>query len=327
MRLFITGGSGFIGTNVVDFYRQRPGTTILNYDIQSPLRSEHADLHHQGDIMDAAGLGRALQAFKPTHVLHLAARTDCVEDVDLATEYAVNIEGTQHVLDAVATYDRVERLIVTSSQYVCGPGHVPQNMEDYGPATVYGRSKVLTETKTRAADPPAVWTLVRPTNVWGPWHLRYQREAWRVMGRGLYLHPGGAPVVRCYAYVGTVVHYIDRIFSSPPADVHRQTFYLSDPPADIYDWANGFHRALTGKNARRVPRWILKSIGACGNLLGFCHLSFPLTLSRYRSMTSAYPTPVEQTYDVLGLPGTDLAAGIEETVSWLLQTETAALRD
>ncbi len=317
MRLLITGGSGFIGTNVVDFYQARADVRILNYDIQLPLKPEHAAWHREGDIMDAGALNRVFSDFMPTHVLHLAARTDCVEGVDLETEYAANIQGTQNVLDAVTAYGRVERMIVTSSQYVCGPGCIPLNMEDYGPATVYGQSKVLTETKTRASDPPGVWTIVRPTNVWGPWHLRYQREAWRVIKRGIYLHPGGKPVVRCYVYVGNVVRYIDRIFLSPVAAVHRETFYLSDPSADIYEWANGFHRQLTGKDARRVPRWLLRSIACCGDILALFRISFPLTLSRYHSMTSDYPTPVEQTYDVLGSPAISLDAGITETVSWL----------
>ena len=106
----------------------------------------------------------------------------------------------------------VERVIITSSQFVCAPGRLPENDTDYFPETVYGQSKVVTEKLTREANLPCCWTIIRPTNIWGPWHMRYRREFWRVVERGLYVHPGREPVIRCYGYVKNVAHQIRKIF-------------------------------------------------------------------------------------------------------------------
>lgn len=73
----------------------------------------------------------------------------------------------RHELDVIKATPSVERVIITSSQFVCGPGYIPKHDEDFAPVTVYGQSKVLTEQLTRQAGLRCVWTIVRPTNIWG----------------------------------------------------------------------------------------------------------------------------------------------------------------
>ncbi len=53
MKIFITGGSGFIGTNAIDAFAAL-GWTILNYSTDAPLKKEQAPFWRQGDILDAA---------------------------------------------------------------------------------------------------------------------------------------------------------------------------------------------------------------------------------------------------------------------------------
>jgi len=207
--------------------------------------------------------------------------------------------------------------VIVSTQYVCGPGRQPENDEEYFPHTVYGQSKVITEQLTRKADLSCVWTLVRPTNVWGPWHLRYQREAWRVIQKGLYLHPAGKPVVRSYGYVGNIVWQMEQILNAPVGQVDRQTFYVGDRPIDIYEWVDAFSMALRNQHARKVPRFILRMIGLAGDALGWVGIKFPLTSSRVTSMTQDYLTSMDKTFEAFGEPPCSLQAGVSETVQWL----------
>ena len=200
MRILITGASGFIGTNAIEEF-VRAGNTILNYSLHPPLNAEQASHWRAGDILDAKATTAVFREFQPDHVLHLAARTDCDEKTTVETGYRVNTEGTQNVLDAIRATPSVERSIITSTQFVCAPGRLPKSDTDYFPETVYGQSKVITEKLTRDANLASCWTIIRPTNVWGPWHMRYRREFWRVLERGLYVHPGHQPVIRTYAYV------------------------------------------------------------------------------------------------------------------------------
>ena len=150
MKILITGGSGFIGTNLVDAFAQDT-VSIFNYSNQPPLDSAQARFWRQGDILDAPALRTAFEGFQPDCVIHLAARADCDESTTVETGYPVNTTGTKNVLDAIRITPSVKRAIITSTQFVCGPGRLPQNDEDYFPETVYGHSKVITERLTRDA--------------------------------------------------------------------------------------------------------------------------------------------------------------------------------
>jgi GlcNAc-P-P-Und epimerase len=317
MKILITGGSGFIGTNVIDAFA-RDGWRILNYSIDPPLKSDHAPFWRRGDILDAPVLRSTFHEFQAELVLHLAARTECDENTTVETGYRVNTEGTRNVLDAIRTTPSIKRAIITSSQFVCAPGRLPKSDADYFPETVYGESKVITEQLTRETDLPICWTIIRPTNIWGPWHMRYRREFWRVLQRGLYTHPGHEPVIRSYGYVKNVVHQIQRVFQADVDPVCGKTFYLGDRPINLYDWTNGFSRALTGHDVRIVPRSWLRFVALLGDIpTWLTGKAFLINSSRFRSMTTNYETPMGRTFELFGENPYKLEDGIQETVEWL----------
>lgn len=317
MRILITGGSGFIGTNFIDEI-SREANTILNYSLHPPLKAEHKQYWRAGDILDPAATTAAFQEFQPDEVLHLAARAECDEKTTVENGYRANTEGTRNILEAIRTTPSVQRVIITSSQFVCAPGRLPKNDTDYFPETVYGESKVITEKLTREANLSACWTIIRPTNIWGPWHMRYRREFWRVVERGLYVHPGHQPVIRCYGYVKNVGHQIQRIFAAPCELVHGQTLYLGDRPINLYDWVDGFSRALTGRNVRIVPRSLLQFLALLGDIpTRLTGKAFLINSSRFHSMTTDYQTPMDRTFDLFGENPYKLEDGIQETVEWL----------
>jgi nucleoside-diphosphate-sugar epimerase len=317
MRLLITGAAGFIGTNAVEWFR-RETQQMLCLDRHPARVPDHRAWAVALDLKEKERLAQVVREFAPTHVLHLAARADCVETTTVKEGYRDNTDGTSNFLEAVASCPSIQRAVITSSQYVCGPGYSPKSDEDYSPATVYGASKVITERLTRAANLPFCWTLIRPTNVWGPWHARYEREFWQVARRGLYFHPGGAPVRRAYAYVGNVLAQITKIFALPQSDVHRRTFYLGDETADIWDWAAGFCRALHGRTPPRIPRSALRIMGIAGDAISILTgRRFYIDSSRVKSMTTDYPIDMSETLRLLGQGPFSLAQGIAETTRWL----------
>jgi nucleoside-diphosphate-sugar epimerase len=198
-----------------------------------------------------------------------------------------------------------------------GPGRLPEHDEDFGPHTIYGESKVLTEKVVRQANLSCSWTMIRPTNIWGRWHPRYPSEFWRVLKQGRYLHPGGPRVTRCYGYVGTVVDQVLTILDRDDGSLNRKTFYVGDPPIDLYDWTNEFSLQLTGKPVRVVPRPLLKALALLGDLVVKLGGKFPIFSSRLRSMTENYVTPMDPTFAALGHPRFSLEQGVRETVAWL----------
>jgi GlcNAc-P-P-Und epimerase len=319
MKILITGGSGFIGTNTVDYFLAS-GAEILNLDANPPLDAKHTGSWKRVDILELNALQSAFSEFQPDAVIHLAARAECDETTTVQAGYRMNTEGTRNVLEAIRKTRSVQRVIIISSQFVCGPDHPPQHDEDFHPVTVYGQSKVITEELTRAANLGCCWTIVRPTNIWGPWHQRYTKEFWKVAAKGWYVHPGGRPVMRCYGYVGNLVAHLDAILHADDVSVCGKVFYLSDPASDIYQWANAFCLGLRSQPARRVPRPILRLLGIAGDVISkVTGKPFYITSGRVNSMTSDYLVPgaIEKTISVLGAPRHSLDEGVTTTLDWL----------
>lgn len=313
--MLLTGASGFIGTNLTDLLLAC-GAEVVNADIRPPLSSAHRSRWRRCDV-DVEEEIRVLTAQVDPHVvIHLAARTDTASDA--VADYAVNHTGTVHTAKALASAPSAERFVLVSSQFVLGPG-IPFGSEtDYAPHTAYGQSKVEAERWLRGHPPAITWTIVRPTNVWGPWHLRYQREFWRVLRSGIYLHPSSPDPIRSYGYVGSVCMQVLAVLQADEADVHGRALYLGDEPVRLSTWVDAFSGALRGGPARRVPGPAMAAIAKAGDVARVLRLPAPLDSGRFRSMTEDYPTPMDRTAEALGrLPVVTLSQGVDETVRWL----------
>lgn len=325
-KILITGGSGFIGTNLIGRMLAED-YILLNIDKSPPLNPDHQGLWRRQDILDRNGLFSIFSDFMPDAVIDLAARADCDENTTVEEGYQGNIDGAANIIEATKKYSSVARVIFTSTQYVKRPGPLPRNAEDYDPHTVYGESKIKMEKLIRSSDIPCAWTIIRPTNVWGPWHMRYRAQFLKILKMGLYFHPGSRCCVKSYAYVGNVAEQILAILDAPEAAIDRKTFYVGDEPLALIDWVNAFSREINGKNVKVVPNAVVYTLARAGDIISkVSGKSFPITTSRYNSMIEDYLTPMNDTFKVLGKPRLSLDEGVKETVKWLAEFDKLQAR-
>lgn len=318
MKIMVTGGSGFIGTNVVDYYINK-GDEVLNIDIKAPKTQSAQTCWASCDITDIEALRSAVVPFAPDCIVHLAARTDL--DGKTVEDYAANTTGVENILKVAAELSGLKKILITSSMLVCHTGYLPKDQYDYAPSTRYGESKVITEKLTWEHKPASDWAILRPTSMWGPWFDVPYRNFFDTVKSGMYFHIGRKSCTKTYGYIENAVYQIDKILTTPTTDESNKVFYLGDRPAIfIEEWANQIAGEL-GKKVRRMPLWLLRMAGWFGDVVALVGVHFPMTSFRLKNMTTDNICPLDNTYAIAPNPPVDRLTGIKRTLEWMESNE------
>jgi nucleoside-diphosphate-sugar epimerase len=167
-RVLITGGSGFLGINLVR-YLLPLGYRIISYDLVPFAYPEVAAIEAiQGDIRDRGRLRGAMSGVDV--VVHAAAALPLYTPEEIRT---TDVDGTENVL-ALAQEAGVEQVIMISSTAVYGvPDHHPLCESDQlvgvGP---YGAAKIEAERRCQAhRDLGLCVPIIRPKSFVGPERL------------------------------------------------------------------------------------------------------------------------------------------------------------
>lgn len=313
-RILVTGGSGFIGTNLVAAYR-KAGVTVFNADLRPPRNGADRDVWRATDLTKRDQVDRLFSTWRPTHVFHLGARTDLLGKT--LADYAANIKGVSTMLGASRATASVERLVVASSRMVCHIGYRPLHDTDFCPSTLYGASKVETERLVRDAD-DLPWTMARPTSIWGPWFDVPYRDFFINVSQGRYLHPRGQRIPKHFGYVGNTVWQLHRLMTGPDKGVLHRIFYLADdPPIEVSDLGRRISVELGRRPPREVPITFMRSIARAGDLLELAGGKAPITTFRLDNLMTPMLYDLEAIKALTGpLPFT-LETSVPDTVQWL----------
>lgn len=156
MKTLVTGGAGFIGSNLVDALVERGDEVVVLDDLSSGKRSnlERAIAAGStlmvGNVSDKAAVDAAFDAHSPDQVFHLAAQIDVRRSVsDPVYDLHVNVGGTINLLEA-ATRSGTRRFILASTGgaiYGEGEGRdLPlSERAERRPDAPYGQSKLAAE--------------------------------------------------------------------------------------------------------------------------------------------------------------------------------------
>lgn len=170
MRVLVTGGNGFVGKHASAALRAR-GHDVVGAGF-APSANDANTLAL--DVRDFAAVKDVVARVRPDAVLHLAAIAFVPQAKDDPSgAFAINAQGTLHVLAALAAQAKDARCVVVSSAEVYGrvdEAEMPlSERRAPKPVTVYGASKAAAEHLARAyaADGLDVRVL-RPFNHVGP---------------------------------------------------------------------------------------------------------------------------------------------------------------
>jgi nucleoside-diphosphate-sugar epimerase len=314
-RIFLTGGSGFIGAEIVRLATAQ-GHCVQNLDLARPRHDAQAPFWVAGDVRDATRLGALVGAFAPDIVIHLASDTD-VQGTRIE-QFTSTIAGTRAVLAAVGAAPGVRRFVHISTQFVVRPGVIPQGEAHFEPYTVYGEAKAQSERLVRQADLRCDWLIVRPTIIWGPGHAAFAANIFKYIATRAYLHPAApAPILRAFGYVTNTAAQILTLALLPDRAAPQRVFYAGDATIDYDRWVDAFSLALTGKAARRIPLWLLHGLAALGDWGKAIGLRAPIDRGRAFRMTTSSAIDLSATLAITGEPEIGFDRAIEATVAWL----------
>jgi nucleoside-diphosphate-sugar epimerase len=154
MRVLITGGGGFLGKKLAARLLERgelQGRAIERLVLFDVGHAEGlpADPRLELRTGDITRPGVVLDLLRPGYdaVYHLAAVVSGAAEADVDLGYAVNLDGTKHLLEAVRAFAAKPRLVFASSIAVFG-GTLPEVLGDdtpLTPQTSYGAQKAIGE--------------------------------------------------------------------------------------------------------------------------------------------------------------------------------------
>jgi UDP-glucose 4-epimerase len=156
MRTLVTGGAGFIGSNLVDGLLGRGDEVTVVDDLSTGRRENLEAALAAGarlvelDIRDGATLTELLVAERPQLVFHLAAQIDVRRSVaDPAFDASINVGGTANVLEAALRAGAGRVVFTSTGGAIYGEGEdqeLPLGEEaPIAPLSPYGQSKFSAE--------------------------------------------------------------------------------------------------------------------------------------------------------------------------------------
>ncbi len=324
MIAFVTGGTGFIGSLLIEQLVQHDWevyclirkSSSLKWLQKLPVQLVHGDLFAEESL--APTLAQA------THVFHLAGVTKALT----AAEYfRSNGEAVRALLQACARHTKIlERFVFVSSIAAAGPshdGHLVREEEPPQPISVYGRSKLEGELACAEFARKLPITIARPPIVYGP-RDRDVYEYFKQVQLGLRLRPGWKDRHYSLIHVQDLVLGLIALAQHPKAV--GETYFITNPePVEWTKLGLAIAQAMQKKTVQvTVPVFVTSVVAALSELVAqIIRKPALLNFDKVREMREPnWVFSGEKARDQLGFTTTlSLEEGLRQTVEWYRENE------
>ncbi len=316
MKAFVTGGTGFIGSHLVDTLLQNDGMEVrcLVRSNEKWLKGKPYELV-KGDLHDLTILKESL---KGVDVLYHNAGV--VKARDSRDFERANVEATENIIRVARKCD-VPKIVILSSLAAVGPsdGQILNESSPMKPVSRYGLSKMrMEEMIHRIGCEADSITILRPAAVYGP------REEdiytfFKTASRGFCPMIGDG-----YTNEVSLVHVNDVVSAIIAAGTYEHrgidTFFIGSERG--YTWneirdatALALGRKLT---TIRIPPGIVRNVGSLMEDIGGLFGNYPvINRDKANELVKEWNCSVDKAVRLLGFrQHVGLQTGIEQTITW-----------
>ncbi|MBF1436574.1 MAG: NAD-dependent epimerase/dehydratase family protein [Prevotella micans] len=321
-KILITGGSGFIGSFIVEEALNR------NMETWVAVRSSSSRKFLQDtrirlielDFSSEENLRKQLAGHKFDYVVHAAGVTKCLDKNDF---FRMNTNGTANLVNVLSEPDRMpRRMVFLSSLSIFGAIREQQPYRDIEPTdqpkpnTAYGESKLKAERIVTESGIPSV--ILRPTGVYGPREKDYFLMAKSIKGH-VDFAVGYKQQDITFVYVKDVVQ---AVFLALDRGKPGSAYFLTD--GEVYQsaaFSKLIHEALGRPWWIRItaPVWLLRVITFFGDAIA--HITGKISAlnnDKYHILKQRnWRCNIRPAINELGFaPEYNLKKGVRETIEW-----------
>jgi nucleoside-diphosphate-sugar epimerase len=322
LKALVTGGTGFIGSHLVEALLRRGDKVrclVRNRNDLKWLRNLPVELV-QGDCNLKTSLLEAVKGVD--QVFHLAGLTRALNE---QTYIKANANGTENLIHACLEQNpHLKRFIYLSSQAAAGPcqdGGRKRESDDCQPVSPYGRSKRRGEEFCLEHIDQIPLVILRPSAVYGP-RDRDVYFFFKVLKKGMkpYFSREEQHISLCY--VEDVVQAL--LLSAESRRSVGEIFFISDGQDYRLDQIGDLFEEGMGIHARRIhlPGWLISGVASFLELTSKFTGTPPLiNKGKVEEMTQKnWLCDITKAKNILGFkPHFPLAEGIKITYEWYLK--------
>ncbi len=322
MRIFLTGGSGFIGSRLVPLAIAAGHAVTVVTPINTPAERARCDALGKAGIKlviapleDAAVIARELQGNDV--VIHLAAAQHEAEQPE-SYFHRINVEGTRNLLDLAAKAG-VRRFVHGSTIGVYGSAASGSLDEQspLAPDNPYGRTKAAAEQVLRELQSSMEWAIVRISETYGPGDMRLLK-LFRGVRKGRFPILGNGENLHQLIYVDDLCRGLLAACTVPAAN--RETVVLAGAEKiTTNEMVSAVSEAVaSGKRAMRAPLWpFLLAAMVFESTFSPLGLKPPLHRRRLDFFRKSFSFSNEKAERVLGFrPQVSFREGARRTAEW-----------
>ena len=319
MKTLVTGGTGFVGSHLVDLLLEKGHSVrclIRTTSDTKWLKGKPVELVY-GDLFDDNALHDAVAGVD--YIYHSAGITKAKTKEEY---YRGNTIGTRYLLLATQKYNpQLKRFVHISSQAAVGPSESRAPIAEDRPAnplTTYGRSKWMAEEECRLMMDKLPITIVRPPVVYGE-RDKDVFEFFNTYKKGL------QPMVGFSEKLVSMIHVVDLargiVMAGESDNTIGQTYFVTSSTQYGWNEVGEATRKAMGKGALRIrlPEFVVYVIAAFAEFFSlFSSKPALINFEKARDMVQDYWTcdPSKAKKDFGFEQGISLETGIRSTIEW-----------